>query len=97
MRKAMFSKFGQITPSVKPAVLRYFYRDLTGDSTDENVMVEEEVDARVKQILQMKPDDPQTIFDPREVQCPEKKTKYTVFWAEAEKFINKDIGTAVYD
>lgn len=30
MRKAMFSKFGQIAPSVKPAMLRYFYRDLTG-------------------------------------------------------------------
>ena len=93
----MFSKFGRIAPSLKPAVLRYFYHDLTGDSTAANVMVEEEVDARVKQFLQMEPDDPQTIFDLREVHCPEKKTKYEVFWAEAEKFINEDIGTAVDD
>ena len=31
MRKMMFETFGRISPSVKPAVLRYFYRDLTGD------------------------------------------------------------------
>ena len=60
-------------------MLRYFYRDLTGDSTAANVMVEEEVDTRVKQFLQMEPDDPQTIFDLHEVQCPEKTTKYEVF------------------
>ena len=45
----------------------------------------------------MEPDDSQTIFDLREVQCPEKKTKYEGFWAEAEKFLNEDIGTAVDD
>lgn len=60
-------------------MLRYFYRDLTEDSTAANVMVEEEVDTRVKQFLQMEPDDPQTIFDLHEVQCPEKTTKYEVF------------------
>jgi len=60
-------------------------------------MMEEEIDTRVKQFLQMEPDDPQTVFDLREVQCPEKKTKYEIFWAEAEKFINEDIGTAVDD
>ena len=59
---------------MKPAVLRCFYHDLTGDSTAANVM-EEEVYARVKQFLQMEPDDPQTIFDLCEVRCPE-KTKY---------------------
>ena len=97
MREAMFSKFGRIASSVKPAVLRHFYRDLTGDSTAANVMVEEEVDTRVKQFLEMEPDDPQTIFDLREVRCSEKKTKHEGFWAEAEKFINEDIGTAVDD
>lgn len=30
MRASMFKKFGRISPDVKPAVLRYFYRDLTG-------------------------------------------------------------------
>ncbi len=64
---------------MKPAVLRYFYRDLSGDSTAANVMAEEEVDVRVKEFLEMEPDDPQTIFDLREVRCPMKKTKYEVF------------------
>ena len=59
MQEAMFSKFGRIAPSVKPAVLRHFYRDLTGDSTAANMMVEEEVDTRVKQCLEMESDDPQ--------------------------------------
>lgn len=60
-------------------------------------MMEEEIDARVKQFLQMEPDDPQTVFDLREVPCPEKKTKYEILWAEAEKFIIEDIGIAVDD
>ena len=55
----MFSKFGQIALSMKPAILRYFYLDLMGDATAANIMVEEEVDARVKEFLQMEPDDPQ--------------------------------------
>lgn len=76
MRKAMFSKFGWIAPSVKPAVLWYFYRDLTGDNAAANFKEEDEVDTRVQQFLQMEPDDPQTVFDLREVQCPEKKTVY---------------------
>ena len=45
--------------------------------------------ARVKEFLQMEPDDPQTVFDLRGVKCPEKKTKYEVFRAEAEKFIRQ--------
>ena len=32
MRKEMFSKFGLVAPGVKPAVLRHFYRSLTGDA-----------------------------------------------------------------
>ena len=30
MRASMFQKFGRISPKVKPAILWYFYRDLTG-------------------------------------------------------------------
>ena len=30
MRTEMFKKFGRVSPSVKPAVLRYFYKSLTG-------------------------------------------------------------------
>ena len=31
MRSAMVKKFGRVTRNVKPAVLRYFYKDLTGE------------------------------------------------------------------
>ena len=30
MRTALYEKFGRISPSVKSAHLRYFYKDLTG-------------------------------------------------------------------
>ena len=30
MRTAMFEKFGKVSASVNPAILRYFYKDLTG-------------------------------------------------------------------
>ena len=30
MRSAMFKKFGRVSPSVKPSVLQYFYKNLTG-------------------------------------------------------------------
>lgn len=30
MRSAVFTKFGRVSPAVKPAVLRHFYKDLTG-------------------------------------------------------------------
>ena len=30
MRAAMFAKFGRVSSAVKPAILRYFYKDLTG-------------------------------------------------------------------
>ncbi len=30
MRASMFQKFGRVSSNVKPAILRYFYRDLTG-------------------------------------------------------------------
>ena len=31
MKSALFSKFGRLTSNVKPAVLRHFYRELTGE------------------------------------------------------------------
>ena len=93
--EAMFSKFGRIAPSVKLSVLRYFYRDLTGDATAANDMGEAEVNQRVLQFLQMEPDKPSTVTDLREVKHPERKTKYNVFWSMAKMFLSKDIGTAV--
>lgn len=94
MRTAMFTKFGRIAPTAKSSTLRYFYRDLTGDASSSNDCGEAEIDERV---MQLQPDDPMVIIDLREVKHPERRTKYDVFWNEAEKFLNEDIGTAVDD
>ena len=93
----MFSKFGRIASSVnsKLSVLRYFYRDLTGDATAMNDMGGAEVNERVLQFLQMEPDESSTVTDLREVKHPERKTKYDVFRNNAEMFLSEDIGTAV--
>ena len=44
MRKALFEKFGRISPQVKPTVLRSFYRDLTGDQSAGSNAHEKEID-----------------------------------------------------
>lgn len=51
MRRALFTKFGRISPGIKPAVLRCYYRELTGDCVASGNASEEEVDKRVKQLL----------------------------------------------
>ena len=97
MRRAIFTKFGRIAPSIKPSVLRYFYCDLTGDASAANTAEEAELDLRVKQFIEMEPEEPGTIFDLRELKNPEKKTKYNVFWNETATYINEGVGTAVDD
>ena len=97
MRVEMFTKFGLVSPGVKPAALRFFYRSLTGDASAPNDITEAEIDSRVQEVIDMEPDDPQTVFDLREARKPTGETKYQVFWDEAVKFINEDIGTAVDD
>lgn len=49
MRKALFTKFGRIAPSIKPSVLRYFYRELTGDVSASRNAVQATIDSRIKQ------------------------------------------------
>ena len=39
----------------------------------------------------MEPEEPGTIFDLREFRNPEKKTKYNVFWNEAETYIYEGV------
>ena len=97
MRREMFTKFGRISPSVKPAALRYLYRELTADSSASHDTPEEIVDERVRSIILMEPEDSRTVVDLRDVKSQEKKTKYDVFWDEARKYINEEIGVAVDD
>ena len=57
MRRSLAAKFGRISSSVPPAVLRYFYWDLTGNSSAASNHTEAEIDSRVHQILDMEPED----------------------------------------
>lgn len=49
MHQAMFEKFEHVSPSVKPAVLRNVYRDLTWDRSASQETV---IDERVHEINQ---------------------------------------------
>jgi hypothetical protein len=61
MRSTMYNKFGRVAPTVKPAVLRYFYKSLTGDQTSSDTTDQAEIDARVSQIIDM--EDPEVVLD----------------------------------
>ena len=72
-------------PSRKPAVLRHFYRDLTGDSSA-STNVTEEVDRRVFQVIDMELEDPQTLIDLRSLNSSTERAKYDVFWDSCSQF-----------
>lgn len=97
MRREMFTKFGQISSKVKPAALRFLYRELTGDSSASHDTPETVIDERVRSIILMEPEEPGTVVDLREVKSQETKTKYDVFWDETRKYINEEVGVAVDD
>ena len=97
MRKSMFTKFGRISSTIKPSFLRCYYRELTSDSTAASNAMEEEVDEKVKRMLEMEPEDPQTLTNLAEVTNMERKTKFDTFWSECSKFLSEDVGLAVDD
>ena len=84
-------------PQVKPAVLRHFYRDLTGDTSASSNLTEEEIDSRVCQVLDMEPEDPQTLIDLRSLNSSTERAKYDVFWDHCSQYLNEGVGTAVDD
>ena len=75
IRKAIFSKFGSISPTIKSSVLCYFYRHLTGDASTVNDTGEVEIEERIFQFLQMETEDPTTLTDLRHMKHPEQKDK----------------------
>ena len=97
MQQAMFEKFGWVSPNVKPAVLCLFYKDLTGDCSASHDLPQSEVDNRVREMLSMEIEDPNTVVDLREVKNTESRTRFEHFWSEAMKYINEDLGVAVDD
>ena len=48
-------------------------------------------------MLNMEPEDPNTVVDLWEVKNKEFRTRFEHFWSEAENYINEDLGVAVDD
>ena len=95
MRQAMFEKFSRVSPNVKPAVLRLFYKDLTGDCSASHDLPEPKVDNRVREMLSMEIEDPNTVVNLWEMKNTELRTRFEHFWSKAEKYINEDLGVAI--
>ena len=90
----MFQKFGRISPSVKPAALRFFYRDLTGDQSAASTSDQEQLDQRIQQIIDM--EDPNVLPDLQALNSGQ-ASRYDTFWEECAKFLSEEVGSAVDD
>ena len=93
MRKSLISKFGQVSSKVQPAVLRHFYRELTGNCTAGSNLTETEIDKRVSLVIDMEPDEPSTIFYLRSLI----HRLRVLSSGPASSYLNETIETAVDD
>ncbi len=93
MRREFVHNFGHVTNS-KPAVLREAYKRLTGDRSAASSLTEEEVDARLSEMLEL--EDPDVLCDLR-VNNPGRPHEYTEFLKKCQQYIEKQVGTAVDD
>ena len=57
MRKAVFEKFGLISPNVHKSILRHFHRDLTGDQSVSSSITEQEVDESLCALFELEEPD----------------------------------------
>ena len=110
MRSAMYQKFGRISAKVKPAVLRYFYRDLTGKclkTITRNILAlatplgDQSASDTTSQSLvdarikeMIDMEDADIVPDLRALNSGQ-RTRFDVFWAECEKFLAEEVGTSV--
>ena len=82
MRRALLDKFGRVSSSIKPAILRALYRELTHDASAPSNMDEAEIDERVKLVLEM--EDPDIVIDLRHLNS-RRKGQYDTFWRVTRK------------
>ena len=92
MRKDFVHTFGYVTHT-KSAFLREMYKQLTGDCSASANLIESEVDARIKQIVDC--EDPDLIYDLRANNKSEEK--YQIFLEECQQYIDSQVQTAVDD
>ena len=92
LRKKLISKFGRISPKTSLATLREFYRVATGDQSGSLTTVEEELDERLREALEM--EDPDLMVDLCELNKGH-SAKFTVFWEKMKIYVNES--SAVYE
>ena len=85
MKRALASKFGRVSPSMKPVLLRALYKELTNDASASTNLHEAEIDERMRMILEM--EDADIVVDLRHFNSG-RKTRYDVSWGECKKFID---------
>lgn len=94
MKREFINNFGEVCSTIKPAVLRYFYQDLTGDTSSSETTDQRELDYRVKQAIEM--EDPEIITDLRQLNSGA-KAMYDAFWDECGKCLEQNVRSAVDD
>ena len=94
MRSQLLSKYGRISPCLKPSLLRIMYRELTGDHSSSTNEHEAEIDKRMQQLIEM--EDPEIVVDLRK-HNEGRKSQYDVFWDECQKHLQETVGVAVDD
>ena len=52
---------------------------------------------RVQLVLDIEPEDPNTVIDLRSLNSSSGRAKYDVFWDHCSRFLNESVGTAVDD
>ena len=77
MRSTLFSKFGMVSPSLKPVVLRCLYRELTDDCSSPGSLSQAEIDERMMALIDAK--DPEIVVDLRHLNSG-RKSQYDEFW-----------------
>ena len=91
VRKSLISWFGRVSSKIQPAVLRH--RELTGHCRAGSNLTETEIDKRVSLVIDMKPDEPSTVFD----LCSLNSSTSRVFWDQCSLYFNETVGTVVDD
>ena len=92
LRKHLISQLGHISKQSNFALLCEFYRQATGDQSTSLTTAEKELDARLREALEM--EDADIIVDLRE-NNGSRSDKYKVFWECLQRFLQES--TAVHE
>ena len=94
MQKSLISRFGQVSSKVQPAVLRHFYRELSGDCTAGSNLTETEIHKRVSLVIDIEPEEPSDLCS---LKSSTSRAKFDVVWDQCSLYLNETVGTAVDD